>query len=363
MAGLGRVAGLRAGVSCLGRARTGATWQPLPDAAVSDDTGGLRRSGAVSLDLPPGGASRLRCRVGTGRYDRAPLLRGVWSNPVLARALRPGREGAAPARARWSLAPGPAAAAIVTLASPVEPLAGGPAESLDEALGRAAVCLSAHERLVELAERHATTTLDGVPRAQVLESPAPARASNTLDYERLAFATPGARLARVRAFRDVDLDVPCVDAPGTLSLVVVPFLPVGEPTPTSGLLGLVACWLGARRTLGTRLRVRGPTYVGVSMSVAVLASEGVDRTRLSREVDRAVRRFLDPLVGGPAGRGWPFGRDVYRAELMQVVSAVPGVELVVDVEVSTDPCDACPNACVPPGALVRVDALDVEVRR
>ena len=107
----------------------------------------------------------------------------------------------------------------------------------------------------------------------------------------------------------------------------------------------------------------GPTYVGVSVAATVLAADGVDRARLTTDVELAVRRFLDPLVGGPAGRGWPFGRDVYRAEVMQVVSAVPGVDLVADVKVSTDPCDACPNACVPAGALVRVAALDVEVRR
>jgi hypothetical protein len=341
----------------------GTAWRSLPAAAVDDDTGGLRRSGTVSLDLPSGGAVRLRCRVAAGRYDRAPVLRGVWSNPVVARALTPGPEGAAPAGASWSLAPGSGPGAALTLAAPVAPLAGSPAESLDDALGRAAVRVSAHERLVELAERHATTTLDGVPRAQVMDSPVPARASNTLDVERLAFATPGARLARVRAFRDLDLDVACVDAPGTLSVVVVPFLPRGEPSPTAGLLDLVARRLSAGRTLGTRLRVCGPTYVGVSVAATVLAADGVDRVRLTTDVELAVRRFLDPRAGGPAGRGWPFGRDVYRTEVMQVVSAVSGVDLVTDVKVSTDPCDACPNACVPAGALVRVAALDVEVRR
>jgi hypothetical protein len=341
----------------------GSGWQTLPEAAVRDRTGGFRRSGPVSLDLPPGGVVRLRCRVVEGRYDRAPVVRGAWCNPVLARASTPGPEGDAPAQASWSVAQGSGPASTLTLSTPLGPRPGRRAETLDEALGRAAVRLSAHERLVELTERHGTTTLDGVPRSQVLEYPVPARAVNTLDYERLAFATPGVRLARVRAFRDTDLDVPCADAPGTLSVVVVPFLPQGEPTPASQVLTLVTRQVAARRTLGTRLLVRGPAYVGVSVVAAVASSPGVDRARLTGEIEEAVRRFLDPLVGGPEGRGWPFGRGVYRAELMQVVSAVPGVELVTEMRVSTDPCDACPNACVPHGALVRLDALDVEVRR
>jgi hypothetical protein len=342
----------------------GLAWRPLTAAAVDDDTGGLRRSGTVALHLPRGGVVGLRCRVATGRHDQAPALRGVWSNPVPARALTPGPEGNAPAGASWGLAPGTVQGApALALTVPVEPRVGQPAETLDEALGRAAIELSAHERLVELAERHGTTTLDGAPRDQVLASPVPDRATTALDVERVAFATPGARLARVRAFRDLDLDVACVDAPGTLSVVVVPFLPRGEPTPTAGLLALVAGRLCTARTLGTRVLVRGPTYVDVMVAATVVAADGADHARLETDVEHAVRRFLDPLTGGPAGRGWPFGRDVHRAEVMQVVSAVPGVDLVADVTVSTDPCDACPNACVPAGALVRVAALDVEVRR
>jgi hypothetical protein len=350
-------------VSLAWESSDGSGWQALPESSVRDRTRGLRRSGPVSLDLSIGGVVQLRCRVVAGRCDRTPVVRGVWCNPVVARASMPGPEGDAPAHASWSLRRGPGAASTLKLSAPVEPRPGRRAETIDEALGRAAVRLSAHERLVELAERHGATTLDAVPRDQVLQSPVPARAATTLDYERLAFATPCVQLARVRAFRDTDLDVPCADAPGTLSVVVVPFLPRGEPTPAPQVLTLVARQLAASRTLGTRLRVRGPTYVGVCVAVSVVPSPGVDRARLTGEIEAAVRRFLDPLVGGPRGRGWPFGRDVYRAELMHVVSGVPGVHLVAEMRVSTDPCDACPNACVPDGALVRVDALDVEVYR
>ena len=34
-------------------------------------------------------------------------------------------------------------------------------------------------------------------------------------------------------------------------------------------------------------------------------------------------QFLHPLVGGPGRDGWPAGRDVYRSEILQVISQSP----------------------------------------
>ena len=59
------------------------------------------------------------------------------------------------------------------------------------------------------------------------------------------------------------------------------------------------------------------------------------------------------------GRGWPFGRDVYRTEIMTVAGKVPGVDLVTDVVLGGE--DGCSNLCVPGTDLVAIDALTVEV--
>ncbi len=39
-----------------------------------------------------------------------------------------------------------------------------------------------------------------------------------------------------------------------------------------------------------------------------------------------------PLTGGPERTGWPFGRDVYRAEVLQTIDEVPGVDYVEALE-------------------------------
>jgi predicted phage baseplate assembly protein len=146
-----------------------------------------------------------------------------------------------------------------------------------------------------------------------------------------------------------------------VSVVVVPFLPRGRPTPTPDLLAQVARHLARHKTVGTRLRVAGPTYTAVAIAASVVRTEGVDRLRLRAAIERAIRTFLDPLSGGPDGNGWPFGRDVNRTELMAVIAAVTGVDLVTEARVTADPCDSCPNACVPDDSLVSISSLTVEV--
>jgi len=42
----------------------------------------------------------------------------------------------------------------------------------------------------------------------------------------------------------------------------------------------------------------------------------------------ALYRYLNPVVGGPDGTGWPFGRPVQSGEVFAVLQRLAGVELV-----------------------------------
>ena len=50
-----------------------------------------------------------------------------------------------------------------------------------------------------------------------------------------------------------------------------------------------------------------------SWSIRVAGLSGAVRDRVAGDVLQALSGFLDPLTGGPAGLGWPFGRDVAEA--------------------------------------------------
>ena len=76
----------------------------------------------------------------------------------------------------------------------------------------------------------------------------------------------------------------------------------------------------------------------------------------------AIDRFLDPMAGGPDGRGWPFGRDVYRSEVLQVIDNVPGVDYVESLELFAGEDEApCGNVCVSLRCLVTPGEHELEV--
>lgn len=195
---------------------------------------------------------------------------------------------------------------------------------------------------------------------QLIESSG--RAVTLADYERLALATPGARIARVKAIANMHPDFPCFLAPGLITVIVLPYLPQGHPTPSPGLLRAVATYLRPRRVIGTRVEVVGPTYLEVSVQATVQSMTGINKTNLQQAIVTALNNFFDPLTGGPDGTGWPFGRDVYRAEIMKVIDAVSGVDYIPSLSLLADGGQPqCGNVCLGPTWLVESGTHQITV--
>jgi hypothetical protein len=254
-------------------------------------------------------------------------------------------------------------AALAPAVNRVGASGGSDEEDVEQAAGRAAEALWSHERLVELAASRVRPTLDQIDRAQVLARAAPPRAVTVPDYERLALDVPGTVVARARAWPALDPALPCLEAAGTLTVLVLPQLPKGRPKPTDGLLVAVRRYLGRRRLVGTRLVVAAPTYVEVSVTTTVQAKPGAVAARVTTDVVAALDALLDPLTGGPDGLGWPFGRDVYRSEILQAIDRTAGVDHVLSLEVTAGGSAApCANVCVPATALAASGTHEVTVQ-
>jgi hypothetical protein len=171
------------------------------------------------------------------------------------------------------------------------------------------------------------------------------------------------------------------DRPGRVSVLVLPGREddpweelhspprSGDGPPRAGEDTLRAVWafLEERRLLATRVHVASPVYVPVRVEAAVVrrpdapepaAPEalwpGWDRVPqgdVRRGVLEAVAAWLDPLLGGPDRRGWPFGHDVHLSDLYGVIERVPGVDFVADLRLS--------SVCAPgdAGCVAAADAL------
>jgi predicted phage baseplate assembly protein len=254
--------------------------------------------------------------------------------------------------------------ALATVVNRVRGFGGADEESIDHAAGRAADALWAHEQLLDLLRTRKATTLDQIVRADVVARTAPPRSVTLADYERRALDAPGTNVRRAYAFASSDPRLPCWSAPGTVVVVIVPELPLRRPYPSAGLTRTVRAHLERGRTIGTRLIVTGPEYVEVSVEASVLALPGNDAQRVNDDVRRALDAFLDPLAGGPHGRGWPFGRDVFRSEILEVIDDVAGVDHVISLTLRSSRGDAqCENICVGAIELTTPGAHAIEVRR
>jgi predicted phage baseplate assembly protein len=157
------------------------------------------------------------------------------------------------------------------------------------------------------------------------------------DYRALALEVTD--VARADVLPLFHPDTPAVEAPGVVSVVVLPTSDLRSPEspmPDLGLLRRVAGYLDARRLVTSELYVIPPEYVKVSVSVGVQVREGYQIDAVRRWVELIIRQFLAPLpTGGPDREGWPLGREVRRAELEAVAVQVEGVEFAIDLRLAT----------------------------
>lgn len=197
------------------------------------------------------------------------------------------------------------------------------------------------------------------------------RAVTAEDFELHAKA---AGAARALALPLVHPDFAGLQVPGVVSVVVVP--PAREadalddpaPQPTEALLRAVCAELDARRLLTTELYAIAPRYREVVVGATLSCRAGTDTAAIKLQAQRALARWLHPLVGGDDagiddnGSGWPFGGDLYHSALVQKL-LLPGVRRVNDVRVWIDGVEqpACTDVEVEPGVLLTSGAHQLSV--
>lgn len=178
--------------------------------------------------------------------------------------------------------------------------------------------------------------LNNAKRHTLLDLLQTRRAVTPEDFERLALATNEAsgsaddeRVARVRAIfrRDLASDDPTSDAPGYVSVIVVPNAEGGRTEPSAELLERVRIALEPTRLLTTRMRVVKPRYLSFAVRATLVISTTAHPQDVSQDASKGLTAFFDSLKGGPQATGWPFGRSLYVSEVYQVLAKLPGVML------------------------------------
>ncbi|MCB0208258.1 MAG: putative baseplate assembly protein [Anaerolineae bacterium] len=138
--------------------------------------------------------------------------------------------------------------------------------------------------------------------------------------------------------------------PGMVEILVVPdvvdALRVGDLSQLQvgkALADDVRKHLDDYRLLTTILRVREPNYLGVQIHAEIVPHEHSRPDAVRYRVLERLKQFVNCLaIDGdrehfdelmtPTWEGWPFGRNLYAAEIFSLIQRVPGVKHVLDVQ-------------------------------
>lgn len=156
------------------------------------------------------------------------------------------------------------------------------------------------------------------------------RAVTAADFERLTLDA-AREVARARC-------VPPAEPGKPVSVLVVPRVDVAPEALELADLNLpselehtIADHLEQRRLLTVQVVVDRPAYLGISVAARVRAASMMRPETVRATCESALYRHINPIVGGLAGQGWPFQRDLNIGEIFGLLSGVDGVVGVEDV--------------------------------
>lgn len=206
----------------------------------------------------------------------------------------------------------------------------------------------------------AAVTVSGEPAVTTLVAPIPPNQEGvTLVRVRDAsFSTdlsPGDEL-------QIEVTAPVFPFDQFVKVVIVQNAASAATLPLDALRQQVFQYLAPRRLITTRVKVVQPdtTTIGIGVSVVRNATSRATADAVAAEVSSAISTFLDPLTGGPAGTGWPFGRSVYRSELDSLVEGLPDVDHIAQLLLNGDE-NIAELKLVSPLSLVSLGQLSVNV--
>ncbi|SNY37848.1 putative baseplate assembly protein [Paractinoplanes atraurantiacus] len=196
-----------------------------------------------------------------------------------------------------------------------------------------------------------------VMRRGVAELRSRGRAVAPADYGLLALRAPGASVARAHGVPGLHPELRGRPLPGVVGVLVVP--PADDsgqpPVPTSETLRAVADHLTGEVAPAGITVVTGPVrFQRIAVEARLTLDPGQDRAGVLARAADAVTTYLDPIVGGENGAGWPFGGAVRHAPLVRRLLSVDGVRAVSGLSLTVDGrrLPACTDHAIPRDDLV-----------
>lgn len=142
-------------------------------------------------------------------------------------------------------------------------------------------------------------------------------------------------------------------SPGVVEILIVPAvadaLRAGDLSKlhvNEILANEVETYLDSYRLLTTTLHIKAPKYIGIKVEAEIVCSEYSQPEIVRARVLESLNNFISPSPIYDNGNrwddlmdddweGWPFGRNLYVAEIFSLIQRVSGVKHVLDVTLNT----------------------------
>lgn len=165
------------------------------------------------------------------------------------------------------------------------------------------------------------------------------RAVTRADYALLALEAPGAELTRAHAVSGFHPDYSAALVPGVVTLFLLGQRRPDTP-PWPGEADLIATrnYLTEQvAAVGSEIVCAAPKFHTVGVRLTLVPVPQTDPGSLVRATLTELARYLDPLSGGEAGEGWPFGGSLRQQKLvLALLERVPGLNAVTRVNLIVD---------------------------
>ena len=91
-------------------------------------------------------------------------------------------------------------------------------------------------------------------------------------------------------------------------------------------------YLDSRRLLTTNLDILAPEYYWIRTKIRIKVSKHANADKTVQAVEDKLTKFINPIIGGPDGTGWPFGRNLVKADIIQTLQDIPGIDFIREIE-------------------------------
>lgn len=152
------------------------------------------------------------------------------------------------------------------------------------------------------------------------------------DFEWLVKQEFGSQIARIKCMQNTNKSM--AFEPGWVSLIIIPNGTSAKLSPGPELIRQMRNYLFSSVPVSMsdrkspRINIVGPGYIKVEVEVEVVPEDMDCAQQVKQRILDALNRFFHPLRGGPAEKGWEFGRDVFTSEICRLVESVQGVDRI-----------------------------------